>query len=46
MIGQSYMENQKNGEYEFVLSASEFAIRIKFNIKANGEISYNKPELA
>jgi len=35
----------KDGEYEFVLSASDFSIRIKFNINANGEISYNKAEL-
>lgn len=33
------MENWENGEYEFVLSASEiFAIKIKFSINTNGEI--------
>lgn len=35
----------ENGEYEFILSASQFTIRIGFNINTNGKISYNNPEL-
>lgn len=35
----------EDGEYEFVLSASQFAITIKFTINENGEISYNNPEI-
>lgn len=35
----------EEGEYEFILSASDFLINIKFKINEIGEISYNKPEL-
>lgn len=35
----------ENGEYKFILSASQFTIRIGFNINTNGKISYNNPEL-
>lgn len=35
----------EEGEYEFVLSASQFAIRIKFNINENEEISYSVLEI-
>ena len=35
----------EEGEYEFILSASHFAITIKFTINKNGEISYNNPEI-
>lgn len=39
------MANWKIGQYEFVLSGMQsintLAIRIKFTINSNGEISYN-----
>lgn len=48
MIGVNYMENCKNGEYEFVLQRSEMNapdIRIKFTVDVNGQVAYQKPEL-
>ncbi len=36
----------QTGEYEFVLSADLFSIRIKFTIDQNGNLAYNNPELA
>ena len=35
----------ETGEYEFILSATQFSITIKFTINANGEISDNDPEI-
>ena len=47
MTGNNYMENWKNGEYEFVLSVNNLGfsnIRVKFKVN-NSEILQDEPVL-
>ena len=45
LIGLNYMENQENGEYQFVLTDDEasFAIIVEFRIDEKGKVTYDKP---
>ena len=44
LIGLNYMENQTNGEYEFILSDDKsITLRVQFKIDENGKILYDKP---
>lgn len=51
LIGKSYMENQKSGEYVFVLQSNiydmeeDIPIAILFTVNDKGEVSYDTPSL-
>lgn len=51
LIGKNYMENQKSGQYVFVLSSDIYEmeqtipISILFTINDKGEVSYDTPSL-
>lgn len=45
LIGKSYMENQRSGEYQFVLTddTASFAIIVEFRIDEKGKVTYDEP---